>query len=100
MSKGEIETIKYLKTTEGKTFPPSKVPDDVKKLKGFIWREDEQPKKMTDIFIKDGKTKKSEKTKQKLKIIKPTLLPKLNTKKENTKKDIKQTKTASGLTKQ
>ncbi|MDB4216637.1 hypothetical protein N9789_00495, partial [bacterium] len=53
------ETIKYLKTTEGKTYPPSKLPDHVKELKGFIWREDEQPKKMTDIFIKEGENKKN-----------------------------------------
>ncbi|MGJ8761779.1 MAG: OstA-like protein [Polaribacter sp.] len=56
MNKGEIETIKYLKTSDGKTYPPSKLPEDVKKLKGFIWRESEQPKKMEDIFIVDDIT--------------------------------------------
>lgn len=50
---GEIETIKYLKASEGKTYPPSMFPDEDRKLKDFIWREDEQPKKMEDIFIKD-----------------------------------------------
>jgi hypothetical protein len=34
------------------TYPPSQLPKDVRKLKGFIWREEEQPKKMEDIFIK------------------------------------------------
>jgi hypothetical protein len=72
LSKGEIETIKYLKATEGKTYPPSKLPDFVKRLKGFIWREDEQPKKMTDIFIKAGeKTEKTEKTAKNFGIINP-----------------------------
>lgn len=55
---GFISSIKYLKATEGKTYPPSLLPEDVKKLKGFIWREDEQPKKMEDIFIRDTDQKK------------------------------------------
>ncbi|WP_170324205.1 OstA-like protein [Polaribacter vadi] len=50
---GEIESIKYLKASEGKTYPPSMFPDEDRKLKNFIWREDEQPKKMEDIFIVD-----------------------------------------------
>ncbi|WP_254712527.1 OstA-like protein [Polaribacter pectinis] len=53
LEKGQIETIKYLKKSEGVTYPPSKLPDDVRKLKGFIWRENEQPKSKEDIFIKD-----------------------------------------------
>ena len=76
--KGEIETIKYLKTTEGKTYPPSKLPDHVKELKGFIWREDEQPKKMTDIFIKEGENKKTATTGKKLGPIKPMTSSKLD----------------------
>ena len=59
LAQGQIETIKYLKTSDGKTYPPSQLPDDVRILKGFIWREDEQPKKMEDIFIKDGEEKES-----------------------------------------
>lgn len=55
LSDNEIEEIKCLKQTDGKTYPPSLFPDNDKKLKGFIWREDEQPKKKEDIFIKDGK---------------------------------------------
>ncbi|MFY9243973.1 MAG: OstA-like protein [Polaribacter sp.] len=50
---GVIETIKYLKKSDGKTYPPSMLPEEVRRLKGFIWREDEQPKKMQDIFIQD-----------------------------------------------
>ena len=52
LTKGQIETIKYLKTSDGYTYPPSQLPDDVRKLKGFVWRENEQPKRMEDIFIK------------------------------------------------
>jgi hypothetical protein len=57
LAQGQIETIKYLKKSDGNTYPPSMLPDDVRELKGFIWREDEQPKKMEDIFIHDDKKK-------------------------------------------
>lgn len=53
LENGVIQSIKYLKQSDGKTYPPSMLPDDVRKLKGFIWREDEQPKKKEDIFIID-----------------------------------------------
>lgn len=72
LAKGVIESIKYLKASDGKTYPPSMLPEAVKKLKGFIWRESEQPKKMEDIFIRDSvekdipiKKKKKKKKKQK-----------------------------------
>jgi hypothetical protein len=54
LDNGIIASIKYIKKSDGKTFPPSKLPEDVKQLQGFIWREDEQPKKMQDIFIKNS----------------------------------------------
>jgi lipopolysaccharide export system protein LptA len=49
----EISTVDFNKSADGKTYPPSKLPDQEKQLKGFIWRETEQPLKMEDIFIKD-----------------------------------------------
>ena len=52
LENNEVTTIKCLKKTEAKTYPPSQFPEEEKKLKGFIWREDEQPKVMEDIFIK------------------------------------------------
>jgi lipopolysaccharide assembly outer membrane protein LptD (OstA) len=48
----EMKAIKCIKQSEGKTYPPSKFPLEDKKIRGFIWREDEQPKVMEDIFIK------------------------------------------------
>jgi hypothetical protein len=54
LENGQIETIMYLKTSDGNTYPPSKLPDDVRKLKGFIWREEEQPKQRDDIFTNDN----------------------------------------------
>lgn len=49
----EINTIDFINMPDGKTYPPSKLPDQEKQLKGFIWRETERPLKMEDIFIKD-----------------------------------------------
>ena len=31
-------------------------PENDRRLKGFLWREDEQPKRKEDIFIKNKKT--------------------------------------------
>ena len=47
----DIETVTYIKKPEGTSFPPKDLPENDRKLKGFIWREDEQPKVMEDIFI-------------------------------------------------
>ena len=52
----EIIETKYLKQTEGITYPPSEFPDIEKRFNGFIWREDEQPKSKEDIFIKEATT--------------------------------------------
>ncbi|CAA0167902.1 OstA-like protein [Tenacibaculum maritimum] len=57
MENNEISQTKYFKKSEGKTYPPSKFPLDDKKLKGFIWRENEQPKVMKDIFNNDAPSK-------------------------------------------
>lgn len=54
----EIEETKYFKKTEGKTFPPSEFPETERKFRGFLWRGDEQPLIMENIFVKDNtKTK-------------------------------------------
>ncbi|WP_422091959.1 OstA-like protein [Tenacibaculum ovolyticum] len=56
LEKNEIIETKYFKKSEGKTFPPSQFPSEEKKFKGFIWRENEQPKTVEDIFVKDKNT--------------------------------------------
>ncbi len=53
LENNEITQTKYIKKTEGKTYPPSEFPSEEGKFPGFVWREDEQPKVMEDIFIKD-----------------------------------------------
>mgnify|MGYP000846697555 FL=1 len=54
----EINQIKCLKMSDGKTYPPSMYPENDKRLKGFLWRESEQPKKKEDIFEKKVKANK------------------------------------------
>ncbi|MFY0604471.1 MAG: hypothetical protein JXQ93_11000 [Flavobacteriaceae bacterium] len=48
----EMNAIKCLKQSDGKTYPPSQFPEEEKRMRGFLWREDEQPKVMEDIFFK------------------------------------------------
>ncbi|MFT5672202.1 MAG: lipopolysaccharide export system protein LptA [Polaribacter sp.] len=72
LEEGQITTIKYLKTSEGKTYPPSQFPEASRKLKGFIWRESEQPKTKEAIFKKD--TDKKVPIKSDKDIIKPLLM--------------------------
>ena len=55
----EINQIKCLNMSDGKTYPPSLYPENDRRIKGFIWRETEQPKTKEDIFKK--KSTKSKK---------------------------------------
>ncbi|MDB2385365.1 hypothetical protein N9V96_02715 [Polaribacter sp.] len=71
---GEIVSIKYLVQSDGKTHPPSKFPEKDMQLKGFVWREDEQPKTRNDIFKKDKKEVPEEKSEDLKKS--PAILPK------------------------
>jgi len=59
LEEGQVNTIKYLKTSEGKTYPPSMFTEDSRKLDGFIWRTSEQPKTKEDIFKKSKIRSKS-----------------------------------------
>jgi lipopolysaccharide export system protein LptA len=52
LKKGEIQTVKFITSPDGTTYPESKLPKNVRKLRGFIWREEEQPKSKEDIFKK------------------------------------------------
>lgn len=46
----QILTAKFITKPEGETYPPSNLPDNVRKLRGFVWREDERPMTKEDIF--------------------------------------------------
>ena len=78
----EVIQTKYFKETEGKTYPPSQFPEEDRKFRGFVWREDEQPKTMEDIFIKDKNVvKKPRKKLQEVENAKAILNTELNKKK-------------------
>ena len=53
MKKGQIISMKYLKSSDGKTHPPSQFPESETKLNGFVWRAKEQPMTKNDIFTKN-----------------------------------------------
>jgi len=91
LENSEIQSIKYLKSSDGKTYPPSELDLEGRKIKGFIWREDEQPKTKNDIFIKDGQEKKAPIKKKTLE--KPSLF--IDEKTKDKKKDKKQTSLSS-----
>lgn len=60
-----IITIDFFVKPDGKTYPPSLLPEQEKILKGFIWREDERPLTKEAIFIRDdGSTPKNSSLKQ------------------------------------
>lgn len=65
MENNEIETIDFIEKPEGKTYPPSKLPENEKILKGFIWRENERPLNKEGIFIYDDLDTKKIETKEK-----------------------------------
>lgn len=50
---GKIETSTFVNQPDGQTYPPSQLPENVRKLRGFIWRENEKPMTKNDIFIID-----------------------------------------------
>jgi lipopolysaccharide export system protein LptA len=77
----EINEIKCMIQSDGKTYPPSLFPEGERKLKGFVWREDEQPKTKEAIFIKDGKPERTQ-------LFKPrTPDPKSNTSSKQSSRD-------------
>lgn len=88
----EISTIKFLKKPDGKTHPPSEFPEADRKLPGFIWREDEQPKVMEDIFTK-GKAVKKKTKKSSIRKKKPLSTKDIQIKKGDFLMDKKLTKT-------
>ncbi|WP_148869995.1 OstA-like protein [Tenacibaculum adriaticum] len=94
LENNEIIQTKYFKKTEGKTFPPSEFPEEEKKFKGFIWREDEQPKTMEDIFIKDNKKPVLKKSK---KVNKDVQKAKMDFNKETIKKEKNKPREGFGL---
>ncbi|WP_299836562.1 OstA-like protein [uncultured Tenacibaculum sp.] len=89
LENNEVIQTKYFKKSEGKTYPPSDFQKEEAKFSGFLWREDEQPKVMEDIFKRDKTITKASPTKvkpnQEVEKAKAQLL------KENNKRKLEQT---------
>ena len=56
LDNNEIDTIDFIEKPDGNTYPPSKLPEEKKLLRGFIWRENERPLTKEAIFIDDTET--------------------------------------------
>ena len=50
LQEGKIKHSKFITQPEGETYPPSKLPENVRKLRGFKWRDEERPLDKNDIF--------------------------------------------------
>lgn len=53
MANNEIEDITFITNPDGDIFPEKDLPDNSRKLKGFIWRGDERILTKDDIFDED-----------------------------------------------
>ena len=51
----EISEVSFYKTPDGNVLAESKILTNEMKLPGFIWREDEKPNKITDLFSESDK---------------------------------------------
>jgi hypothetical protein len=46
----QIDTITFFKQVEGEVYPEAELPENARKLRGFVWRGDERIKTKDDIF--------------------------------------------------
>ena len=51
LKKNEIHEISFIREPEAELSPEETIPENARKLKGFIWRDDERFSKKEDIFI-------------------------------------------------
>ncbi len=50
LDENNIETITFFKTVDGDIYPEKDLPENARRLRGFIWRADERIKSKDDIF--------------------------------------------------
>ena len=50
LDKNTIETITVFKNPDGDVYPEKDLPENARKLRGFVWRADERIKSIDDIF--------------------------------------------------
>ena len=55
LANSDIEEITFLTNPDGDIFPESELPENSRKLKGFIWRGDERIRTKDDIFDEDDR---------------------------------------------
>ncbi|PCH76285.1 MAG: hypothetical protein COB98_06630 [Flavobacteriaceae bacterium] len=80
MKDKKVQYITHFRSVKGDTYPVKDFPEEKKEIKGFLWRGDEQPLKMEDIFIHDEMAKLLEKTKPKVvQEITPSVKPTIST---------------------
>ena len=48
--KSKIDTITFFKNVDGDIYPETELPENARKLRGFVWRGDERIKTKEDIF--------------------------------------------------
>ncbi len=51
----QIKDITFFVSPDGELLPEKDLPINERKLKGFIWRDDERPKKISDLFSDEDK---------------------------------------------
>ncbi len=49
----EIVETRFINQVDGDIYPESQFPENARKLRGFVWREDERPKSVEDLFKDD-----------------------------------------------
>ena len=50
-----VDTMTFFTNVDGTIYPEKDLPENARKLKGFVWRGDERIRKMEDIFPEDEK---------------------------------------------
>ena len=50
LNENKIDTITFFKDVDGDIYPESELPENARKLRGFLWRGDERIKTKEEIF--------------------------------------------------
>jgi lipopolysaccharide export system protein LptA len=53
ISENQIDELRKINQIGGKTYPEEDFPEKERKLKGFVWRNEERPKTVDDLFSDD-----------------------------------------------
>ena len=48
--KNEVNKVKIVNDVDGTMYPVKHIPEDVKYLKNFIWKDDRRPKNKIELF--------------------------------------------------